>query len=267
MTIGPWTLRNYYVYNRFVPLAFHDGDPLVDGNIILPRDRKTAKAEALRVAWENLGDDDPRNAFRVDYNAAMKEKAMEVIIERQPTWILEKIGKFGPLLLMPYGWFLQRGLDDPAIFGEWGVKVLFWVFVGSQVVILLLASLGLGRCTPRAADVLLVLYVLFSFGVHIVTQMIQVRYQLPYLWIIILFACRVFVDRVPWNRRRLAVSAACLGFVMATLAANTVDGLTRTRNMGQRETTRRLKSAERSTLFQRKAATGRFSGERSPTDD
>jgi len=251
LTIGPWTLRNYYVYNRFVPIALDDGPPLVAGNVWRPAERRALKAEAQRVALENLGEDDPRKAERVEANAFLRQKGLELIIERQPRWILEKIYEVGPRLLLPGGWFLQRGLNDPALFGEQGVKVVSWLFVSTQVVILLLAPFGLGRRSRSAGDIILILYVLCSFGIHIVTHMISLRFQLPYLWIIILFTCRAFVDRPPWNRWRIAVTAAFLSIVIAALVTNGLHGIANRAHIDHAEIARGVRSQER-TLNQRK---------------
>ncbi len=230
LTIVPWTVRNYRAYNRFIPVSYHDGLSLVDGNVIPKRNRKGIKSEAKSLSRRLLADDDPQETWRVEYNALLRQAGMEAVWQRQPGWILEKTAKFGPELLKPYGWFLQRGLDDPEIFGESGVKILLCVFVGTQAVILLLAPFGIGRSSLSPGGIVLILYVLYSFFVHITSQMIQVRYQLPYMWIIILFACRVFVDRPPWNWRRVSVTAACLVVVGTTFVANVME----VQNLGDR---------------------------------
>ena len=211
ITIAPWTVRNYQVFNRFVLISTDDGTPFLMGNVYSRHDRPTIEAEEIKKAFQRITSDDPHRAWTVERNRGFKQRGIELIIERQfypkpgnkPTWIFEKIDKFGWRLLIPGGSFLSRGGENPHIFGPWGVIALRWFFIGSQMIVMGLAVFGFARHTRTGADVVLILYVLYLFSVHLVTYFGPIRFQMPYLWIFALYAGRAFVDRPRWNWRRV----------------------------------------------------------------
>lgn len=219
-TLTPWTVRNYYYYHRFVPISIDDGAQLVRGNLRQRRDLQGIVDEARREAASKRKPNDPRAAAKADTNAEMRRRGIAMILERQPLWIFEKIDKWGPKLLLPGGYILARGGMDPAIVGETGKEVMLWLFVLTHVIVLLLAPIGLARHTRNPGDIVLILYVLYSFAIHITSHGNVIRFQLPYNWILMLYVARLFVDRPCWNGKRIATAALLMIISVASLVTN-----------------------------------------------
>jgi len=222
LMIMPWTIRNWYEYNRFVPVSFEDGHQFVRGNVYHQPDYDKYTKELMEIARTQVAPTDPRRALKVDLNSALRRKGVELIIERQPLWAFQKIAKYGPALLEPGGYILARGAHDPEILGETGVVVVFWFFTGTQTVILLLSVIGLARHTRSPGDILLILYVLYSFAIHLTTHMSIFRYQLPYNWFFILFAARAFVDRPLLSRKRITAAVVLMALAVSSLVVNAI---------------------------------------------
>lgn|GEM_PF-410428 len=233
LTVAPWTIRNYFYYNRFVPISTDDGAPIIRGNHHPQDDLKEIFGEIRKDMRSRMSPDDPEPAARADINAEMRRRGIRMIIERQPWWVFERIAKAGPRLLRPGGYILMRGGQDPSILGETGVVVVFWVFILTHVVILLLAPIGLARHTWSVGDIVLILFVLYSLAVHVTAHAVNTRFHLPYNWIFMLYAARIFVDRPRWNRKRVVGAVGLMVISVASLVTNATRGV-HVRDVGER---------------------------------
>lgn len=221
-TVAPWTIRNYRTYHRFVIVSYDDGGPLAYGNLkpeTGPKDHvKSIRKELGEEIRSNVSSGD--QAAAVDVNNALRAEALKAIRSDIPGWMVMKFTRYAPKLLEPGRYFLEfvqeEDQDGQGIGTQWA-RPLTWFFVATQVVVLLLAPFGLGRSRLHLVNMVLVLYVLYSFFVHLVVHMELLRYQLPYLWIFVLWAALAIVDRPQWNVRRVAVTTALFGLVASSL--------------------------------------------------
>lgn len=219
----PWTVRNYAVHQQFVLVGFSDGIPWFEGNYVAESPRAVFEervrranryiAEAAAAGVEGADRRDQR------MNERIKEDAWEAIRERQPTWIFEKIAYNVPRILRP-------NVRNEVLLGKWPMTpeqqrqrsqiLLFAVFLPVHVLLLLLGPIGLTHWRVRSAGFLPVLYLAFSFLVHIVTNAAHFRFEYPYEWVLLAGAA-VTLDRgLPRTAARRLVAVALVGIAIGS---------------------------------------------------
>jgi len=219
----PWTIRNYSVHQQLVWVGFSDGVPWFEGNYVaetpLAVSRKRVElanryiAEADRAGVEG--------ADRKDkiMNDRLKEDAWKAIRERQPAWIFEKIAYNVPRILRP-------NVRNEVLLGKWPISpeqqkqrsrlLLFTVFLPVHVLLLLLGSIGLAHWRVASPGFLPVLYLCFSFLVHIVTNAAHFRFEYPYEWVLIAGAAATLDRGLPRTTVRRLVAIALVGIAIVS---------------------------------------------------
>jgi len=280
LTIVPWTIRNYARYDRFVLVSFDDGNPLLMGNVSGKEERQDVTLQVKKELRTHTPHGISKDAFQVYLNGALRKKAVELILDRQPTWFLEKVAEVGPRILTSGGWLLKHGGDDPANFGKWGVRLIFGVFVISESVIFLLLCVGLARHTTTKVDWVLILFTCYILLVHVATHFGPIRFQLPFLWILILYAVRAFIDKPPWTIRRVSVLVFLLATVIAGQTASAIQAHQKAvvveqrnaerissisnRNQGQKRNAQKRETSEQSSLSNANESHSKNKGEAKP---
>ncbi len=221
--ILPWTLRNYFHLDRLVIVSYDDGNPILMGNTS-NRQRQAITADVKEKVKAGLGDAATDEQIRVDMNAELKQRGLQIIRDRQPAWLLQKVVEVGPRILRPGGWLLSRGGDDPELFGDWGVRAIAAILVTSGLAVLALGGVGFALCRLGRSDLLLLLFVLYLALVHIATHFGPIRFQLSFFWILLLYAAALFVARAPWSLARVAGIAIWLGLLTAAQISELAPG-------------------------------------------
>jgi 4-amino-4-deoxy-L-arabinose transferase-like glycosyltransferase len=194
--VAPWTWRNARVFDgAFVPVSTAGGLNLWQGNAPISR-------YEVYVLYDQVGG-------RVNQYRYARQRGLELIWERQPWWIFEKLRDE-----MPHFWetenqamiHIQRGAYGPMrplwAASSAAVTVLPWLAV------LGLFALGLARLQWDRRALLLLGFLVFHNALHVVTHGFA-RYRLPVMPVVFAVAALAFLawrDRAPplVGPRRLA---------------------------------------------------------------
>ena len=211
LVIVPWTIRNWIVFDVFVPVSTSGALNLWQGNTRLSRE------QVYEEYWAVHG--------RIAKYQYARRKAAEAIRERQPLWIFEKLRDEMPAFWAAHGQpivHLERG--------AYGV-VARPVALAAVAVVLLpyLAALVLFvsgiAALPRSRSVVLLLgFLVFYVLLHVVAHGYP-RYRLPAMPGVFLVAAHGWVCRPrsaaratcpgPDRSRRLSAAAATLVFALS----------------------------------------------------
>jgi hypothetical protein len=207
LTIAPWTIRNALVFHAFVPVS-------TMGNLNLWQGNTTVSHLQIYEALAKRGGP-------LEQDRYCRRMAWETIRERQPLWILEKLGE-----QMPEFWkagsevldhLVGRGacgpLSDATLVG---LEVLL---VGPYLVVLFLFLLALVR-VPMTAGGGLLLVLLAAYNLAHVVAYATTRFRLPVMPVVFIFAAAVLVGWREGTLRPLRGwrRGLFVGLVLLTLA-------------------------------------------------
>jgi hypothetical protein len=200
LVVLPWTVRNWIVFDAFVPVSTSGALNLWQGNTRLSRQ------QVYEEYWAVHG--------RIAKYELARRRAAEAILERQPLWVLEKLRDEMPAFWAAHGHpvvHLERG--------AYGTVARPLALLAVAVVLLpylaLLALFVAGIAVlPRGREPLLLLAFLGFYVLLHVAAHGYPRYRLPAMPAVFLVAAhgwaawrtRPAVDR----RHRLAAAAAAL---------------------------------------------------------
>jgi hypothetical protein len=174
LTVAPWTVRNAIVFHAFVPISTMGGLNLWQGNT-------TVTHLEIYEALAKLGGP-------LEQDRYCRRMAWETIRERQPLWILEKLGE-----QMPEFWkagsevldhLVGRGACGPL--SDATVVGLEIVLVGPYLVALFLFLLALVR-VPMTAGGGLLLLLLGAYNLAHVVAYATTRFRLPVMPVVFVF--------------------------------------------------------------------------------
>jgi hypothetical protein len=219
----PWTIRNYQVHGDFVLIGYSDGIALFEGNYLAEspmavfRERVSLSNQYIAEA-DGAGIDgfDRQNKIM---NDRIQQDGMRAIRERQPMWIFEKIATNVPRILRP-------NVQNEVLIGKWPMTperqrqlsktLLLTFFLPVHVLLLLLGPIGLAWWRIRSPAVLPLLYLAFSFAIHIAANAAHFRFEYPYEWVLIAGAA-VTLDRgLPGTALRRAVALALVAVAIGS---------------------------------------------------
>jgi 4-amino-4-deoxy-L-arabinose transferase-like glycosyltransferase len=186
LTVAPWTLRNWIVYDAFVPVSTAGALNLFQGNALLSRQ------EVYEEYWAVHG--------RIEKYRFAREKGLQAIWARQPTWIFEKLKEE-----MPNFWeadsqpliHVKRGAYGdvrPLVAASLAVFVLL-----PYLLVLAFFVAGLSLLPLHRGPLLLVGFLLYYNLLHVATHG-YARYRLPVLPVLFLVAGSAFVA---WRAREI----------------------------------------------------------------
>jgi 4-amino-4-deoxy-L-arabinose transferase-like glycosyltransferase len=206
LVVLPWTLRNWLVFDAFVPVSTSGALNLWQGNTRLSRQ------EVYEEYWAVRG--------RVEKYQHARRRAVESILERQPLWILEKLRDEMPAFWAAHGQpivHLERGAYGvvPRPLALLAVAVVLLPYLA----VLVLFVAGVAALPRGRVPVLLLGFLLFYVLLHVAAHGYP-RYRLPAMPVVFLVAAQGWACR-PWSGargagpgpdrpRRLAAAAAAL---------------------------------------------------------
>ncbi len=187
LVVLPWTIRNWIVFDAFVPVSTSGALNLWQGNTRLTREQVYEEYRAVHG--------------RIAKYQYARRKAAEAILERQPLWIFEKLRDEMPAFWAAHGQpivHLERG--------AYGVVARPVALLAVAVVLLpYLAALvffvaGVAALPRSRAVVLLLGFLLFYVLLHVVAHGYP-RYRLPAMPAVFLVGAHGWVCR-PWSTAR-----------------------------------------------------------------
>jgi len=196
----PWTLRNWLVFDAFVPVSTSGALNLWQGNTRLSRQ------EVYEEYWAVRG--------RIPKYEHARRRAIEAILERQPLWILDKLRDELPAFWAAHGQpivHLERGaygtVARPSAYAAVAVVLLPYLAA------LVLFVAGVATLPSGRGPVLLLAFLSFYVLLHVAAHGYP-RYRLPAMPAVFLVAAHGWVawrGRRPADRgHRLAAAAAAL---------------------------------------------------------
>jgi hypothetical protein len=202
LVILPWTWRNWIAFGGFVPVSTAGALNLWQGNTRLSRQ------EVYEQYWAVHG--------RMEKYRFAREKGVEVILERQPWWIFEKLRDEMPEYWAAHGQpvvHLERGAygDVPRPLALAAIGVVLAPYLG----VLVLFVAGIARLRPHRAVSLLLVFLGYYVLLHVAAHGYP-RYRLPSLPVLFLVGAHGWVSwrkapRPPVDRpHRLAAGAVAL---------------------------------------------------------
>ncbi len=214
VVVVPWTIRNWRVFDAFVPVSTAGALNLWQGNTRLSRQ------EVYEEYWAVRG--------RMPKYEHARERAREAILERQPLWFFEKLRSelpaFWAVHAQPFV-HIERGaygvVRRPLALAAVAIVLLPYVAV------LALFVVGLAFWPRGRAPVLVLAFILFYVLLHVAAHGYP-RYRLPVMPALFLVAAHGFVawrtrPRPAPDRARL-VAAAAAALVLALSVAPSLAG-------------------------------------------
>jgi hypothetical protein len=210
----PWTLRNYLVFDAFVPVSTAGALNLWQGNTRLTRQ------EVYEEYWAVHG--------RIPKYEHARQRALEAIGERQPLWILEKLRSE-----MPEFWAAHA---QPIVHIERGAYggvrrplalAAVAVVVVPYLAVLVLFVVGLAWLPAGRAPLLVLGFLGFYVLLHVVAHGYP-RYRLPAMPALFLLAahgaCALASRPRPATSRARTAFAAAAALVLALSVAPSLVG-------------------------------------------
>jgi 4-amino-4-deoxy-L-arabinose transferase-like glycosyltransferase len=200
LVVAPWTYRNWLAFEAFVPVSTAGGQNLFQGNARIPRD------ETYRMVDEVQG--------RIEQYRYARGMGLEAIRERQPGWILEKLGEQMPLFWEAESMaliHLKRGAYGkvrPGAALALSVVMLVPYLAVIALAVRAIPTLPLARGIP-----LLLLFLAYYNAIHVVAHGFN-RYRLPVMPVLFLMAAW------GWGSARTAIAPSPLrrGLALAAVA-------------------------------------------------
>jgi 4-amino-4-deoxy-L-arabinose transferase-like glycosyltransferase len=196
----PWTLRNWLVFDTFVPVSTSGALNLWQGNTRLSRQ------EVYEEDWAVRG--------RIPKYEHARRRAIEAILERQPLWILEKLRDEVPAFWAAHGQpivHLERGAYGTVARSRGYAAVAIVLLPYLAVLVLFVA--GVATLPRGRAPLLLLGFLAFYVLLHVVAHGYP-RYRLPAMPAVFLVAAHGWAA---WRGRgsvdrghRLAAAVAAL---------------------------------------------------------
>jgi dolichyl-phosphate-mannose-protein mannosyltransferase len=192
LVVVPWTIRNWLVFDAFVPVSTSGALNLWQGNTRLTRE------QVYEEYWAVHG--------RIAKYEYARRKAAEAILERQPLWIFEKLRDEMPAFWAAHGQpivHLERGAYG-VVARPLALAAVVVVLLPYLAVLVLFVA-GVAALPRRRAGVLLLGFLVFYVLLHVVAHGYP-RYRLPAMPGVFLVAAQGWACR-PWSAAR----ANCAG--------------------------------------------------------
>ncbi len=184
LVVLPWTVRNYQLFDRFVPVATSGWMALREGNTFDPDDwlrMDYGTMRPFRIAYYAIPDELERMDFA-------RKQALELIRAEQPTWILKKLIRNGALLFAPDSVLftkIRAGAygDLPSLV----VRALLIVTVLAYVAIMVAGVLGIFACRSAKHRALPLLLLGMVTAFHIIAHS-HARLRVPIMGVLMIYA-------------------------------------------------------------------------------
>jgi 4-amino-4-deoxy-L-arabinose transferase-like glycosyltransferase len=202
LVVAPWTVRNWLVFDAFVPVSTSGALNLWQGNTRLSRE------QVYEEYWAVHG--------RIAKAEHARRRAIEAIVERQPLWLIEKLRDEMPAFWAAHSQpivHLERGAYGTVARPRALAAVVVVLLPYLAVLVFLVA--GIAWLPPGRAPLLVLAFLGFYVLIHVAAHGYP-RYRLPAMPAVFLVAANGWVAwrtrprAVCDRRRRLAAAATAL---------------------------------------------------------
>ena len=218
VTVLPWTIRNYRIYDRFIPVSTVGWYAIAESNTLdredwldpLPR-----RAIAFRGRYLAIEDELQQMEFA-------RAQALREIRSEQPSWIVKKLVRNLALLFQPDS-FVAKKLRKGAYGPVGGTRQRTVVALTSVSYLLVFVAAMLGALTDpsrrrrRLMGALLVTVV----ALHVVATSVT-RFRVPWTPLLIVYASHAFLNCGMVRARLRGFTAVAAVLLLCTLAWITV---------------------------------------------
>ncbi|MGE4607804.1 MAG: hypothetical protein AAEJ52_13765 [Myxococcota bacterium] len=181
--IVPWTIRNYTVHGRFVPVSSVGWFAAAQGNTLERKDWLMQDGpEHVKFEREYFG-----IAGEIERMDFARRYVFERVREEQPSWIWKKLVLNPTLLLTPDSYLLYKarrgayGELDPA-----SVTLLNAVVIGSYAIVFVIGVLGFASAPVGGSRLLIGLVIGAALSVHVLANA-DTRFRLPWMPLLIVY--------------------------------------------------------------------------------
>jgi hypothetical protein len=211
VVVLPWTLRNYRMFDRIVPVSTVGPFALREGNTFEGQDWIAPPMESLRE-------------FRRDYYAISSEmgrldfalaQSIDLIRAEQPGWLLRKLTRATTLLLAPDSFLfkkISRGSYGKVDLGL--ARPILLLTLGAYLFVVTFAIVGIAISKGEGRRLLACLIIGAVFMVHVLSNASS-RFRLPFIPLLAIYAAHLITSRGSvaerFGRPELA---ACAGFLL-----------------------------------------------------
>ena len=210
--VAPWSLRNWRMFDRFVPVSTIGWFAAGEGNTFETEDWLLDTGPdhlAYATGYFRIRDELERADFARRWTS-------ERIVAEQPLWLPKKLIRNGALLLSPDSYLLFKqsvgayGDVSPAARAvSVGAVAVSWAIVAA------LGAWGIAIASPRARALGLAVLVV-PVAVHLISNATS-RFRLPWLGLWLVFAALGAVElphwRTHWRQLGTPARAGWIGFV------------------------------------------------------
>jgi 4-amino-4-deoxy-L-arabinose transferase-like glycosyltransferase len=203
--VAPWTWRNWIVYRGFIPVSTAGGLNLFQGNAPLTRQQVYNRYRSV--------------SGRLEQYQYARRMGVQAILERQPSWLLEKLRDELPLFWEADSLVLvhiKRGAYGPVAAG-WALAAALVVLL-PYLGVLALAVGGAAAFPVTRPRALLALFLLYYVAIHVATHGFA-RYRLPAMPVLFVLAGAAWASlrerAYPRLRGRSLALAAGLSLALA----------------------------------------------------
>jgi 4-amino-4-deoxy-L-arabinose transferase-like glycosyltransferase len=213
IVILPWTVRNFRLLDRFVPVStvfwmgMREGNTLQSENWLRPNRQQLT---SFRAQMASFSDEWQGVEFA-------QREALELIQREQPTWIFKKLVRNSALLFGPDSFVfkkISRGCyGEPAL---WAVRLVLVSTLLAYLGIVIGGLFGITTSPDLRRRLLPVLVLSIIAVVHILAQASS-RYRLPLMPLLMVYAAAWATAGFPLRRlspRSLVACALCLAILL-----------------------------------------------------
>ncbi len=210
--VAPWTYRNFKVYGAFVPVSTAGALNLWQGNATISREEVHEQYGAVRG--------------RIEKYRFARQKGLEAIAARQPTWLFEKLRQE-----MPNFWeadsqplvHIVRGAYGPYHKATAAAAVVVVLLPFAAVLVLFV--MGAAALPRERGTLLLAVFLAYYVLLHVATHG-YARYRLPALPVLFLIGAFAWTSwrtgTYPSLTRARRTVAAAVGLALALSVAPTL---------------------------------------------
>ncbi len=213
--IVPWTIRNYTVHGRFIPVSSIGWFAAAQGNTLETKDWLKQDGPG-HVKFEREYFSIEGEIERMDF---ARKYTLERVREAQPSWIWKKLVLNPTLLLMPDSYLLRKlrrgayGELDPT-----SIALLYTAVIGSYMIVFVIGVLGFASAPVSGNRLLVGLVVGAALAVHVLVNA-DTRFRVPWMPLLIVYGSNALQNFSAARRRlrgqALVSALAVLAFFFA----------------------------------------------------
>lgn len=185
--LTPWTVRNYLVFGKIVPIRAAFGEELLKVKVMVD---SNSKVDLYRNDIQNSGIDEAEFSRQV---ASMQSKGFfakvkSIVLDNPGSFLRRYVGEF------LHFWILYPDPERVKTKNQFLNTFTKWVSIVSFGPVLIFSIIGILGSKPKQRQSMLLVFVILSFALSYSFFMTQTRYRIPIEpYMIVLAACGLLV--------------------------------------------------------------------------